>query len=76
MAEKVTLQNPDTGRIVRTDNAEEISNLRYGRGFRVVTEPATPAVPEATAAPTQSAEEPAGHETQDVIGPAARGPRR
>lgn len=54
MAEKVTLRHPDTGRTVATDNAEAISNLRYGRGFQVVAAPGTPATPPHVTPPAEA----------------------
>lgn len=69
MAEKVTLRHPGTGRTVATDNAEAISNLRYGRGFQVVAAPRTPATPPHVAA---AAEEPSGATGDETPGTAPR----
>ena len=57
MAQKVTLHNDDTGHTVTTDDPEEISNLQFGRGYRIVPTPATPEEPPAEQ-PEESAPEP------------------
>lgn len=62
--QQVTLVHPTTGVEVTTDNAVEINDLRFGRGYRIKEEPPEAEKPAKPPASPRRVERPAVAETQ------------